>query len=118
MVIIATDSASDLELNEYEKLNIVHLPMSVSFGDDNYLENISISKNEFFERLKSDSNFPKTSQPAPALFEDLFEKAKANNDEVIYIPISSALSGDYQTAMSVKNMVDYSSSRLFKKFFM
>lgn len=116
MVIIATDSASDLELNEYEQLNIVHLPMSVSFGDDNYLENISISKNEFFERLKSDSNFPKTSQPAPALFEDLFEKAKANNDEVIYIPLSSALSGDYQGALSIKNMVDYDGIYILDSF--
>lgn len=107
MVIIATDSAADFEMHELEKMNITYMPMTVSFGDDTYLENIDISKEEFFNRLQSDPNFPKTSQPAPALFEDLFEKAKTNNDEVIYIPISSALSGDYQTAMSVKNMVDY-----------
>lgn len=107
MVIIATDSAADFEMHELEKMNVYYLPMSVSFGDDNYLENISITKNEFFERLQSDKNFPKTSQPSPALFEELFTKAKQNNDEVVYIPLSLALSGDYQTAMSVKEMVDY-----------
>lgn len=107
MVIIATDSAADFEMHELEKMNVHYLPMSVSFGDDNYLENISISKEEFFERLQSDANFPKTSQPSPALFEELFEKAKENNDEVVYIPLSLALSGDYQTAMSIKNSVDY-----------
>ena len=107
MVIIATDSAADFELYELEKMNVVHMPMSVSFGDDHYLENISISKEEFFNRLESDPNFPKTSQPSPSLFEDLFLKAKENGDEVVYLPLSSGLSGDYQTAMSVYNTVDY-----------
>ena len=107
MVIIATDSAADFELHELEKMNVAYLPMSVSFGDDTYLENISISKEEFFERIEKDPNFPKTSQPSPALFEELFENAKKNNDEVIYIPLSSALSGDYQGAMLMKNTVDY-----------
>ena len=74
MVIIATDSAADFEMHELEKMNVTYLPMSVNFGGDSYLENISISKEEFFERLKTDENFPKTSQPAPALFEDLFNK--------------------------------------------
>lgn len=107
MVIIATDSAADFEMVELEKMNVTYFPMSVSFGGDNYLENINITKEEFFERLQSDPNFPKTSQPSVALFEEIFEKAKNNNDELIYIPISSKLSGDYQTAVSVKNMVDY-----------
>ena len=107
MVIIATDSAADFEMEELHQMNVEYMPMSVRFGDDQYLENITISKNEFFERLKTDPNFPKTSQPSPALFEELFEKAKANRDELIYIPISSSLSGDYQTALSVANMVDY-----------
>ncbi len=107
MVIIATDSAADFEMDELKKMDVTYLPMSVMFGDDQYLENITISKEQFFERLKSDEHFPKTSQPSPATFEDLFENAKANGDEVIYIPLSKALSGDYQTAMSVKNMVGY-----------
>ncbi|MBR3005741.1 MAG: DegV family protein, partial [Erysipelotrichaceae bacterium] len=47
------------------------------------------------------------SQPSVAIFEELFEKAKENGDEVVYLPLSSGLSGDYMTAMSVKNMVDY-----------
>lgn len=107
MVIIATDSAADFELDELEKMDIICLPMSVSFGENTYLENISITKEEFFERIETDKNFPKTSQPSPALFEDLFTKAKENNDEVVYIPLSSGISGDYQTAAMVKNLVEY-----------
>jgi DegV family protein with EDD domain len=107
MVIIATDSAADFEMYELEKMNVTYLPMTVSFGEDHYLENISISKEEFFERLKTDENFPKTSQPAIALFLDLFEKARDNGDEVIYLPLSTGLSGDYYTAMTAKNDVGY-----------
>ncbi len=107
MVIIATDSAADFEMEELKKMNVAYLPMSVMFGEDQYLENISISKEEFFERLQTDPHFPKTSQPSVAIFEELFEKAKENGDEVVYLPLSSGLSGDYMTAMSVKNMVDY-----------
>lgn len=107
MVIIATDSAADFEMEELKKMNVAYMPMSVYFGENHFLENISITKDEFFERLKTDPNFPKTSQPSPALFEKLFEEAKANHDEVVYLPLSTGLSGDYQTAMSVKNIVDY-----------
>lgn len=107
MVIIATDSAADFEMDELQKMNVTYMPMSVIFGNDQYLENISISKEQFFERLRIDEHFPKTSQPSPAEFEKLFEEAKTNGDEIVYLPLSSGLSGDYQTAMSVKNMVGY-----------
>lgn len=107
MVIIATDSAADFEMEELKKMNVTYMPMSVMFGDEQFLENITISKNEFFERLKSDEHFPKTSQPSPALFEELFNQAKDNGDEVVYLPLSSGLSGDYQTAKAVADMVGY-----------
>ncbi len=107
MVIIATDSAADFELRELEELRIACLPMSVTFGSETYLENISITKNEFFERIETDPEFPRTSQPSPAMFEELFEKAKAAGDEVVYIPLSSGISGDYQTAVTVRDEVGY-----------
>lgn len=107
MVIIATDSAADFELRELKEKNITCLPMSVSFGDQVFLENISLTKEEFFEKIETDPNFPRTSQPSPAMFEELFEKAKSSGDEVVYIPLSSGISGDYETAVGVRNMVDY-----------
>ena len=107
MVIIATDSAADFELDELKALNITCLPMSVSFGENTYLENVSITKEEFFERIEVDKNFPKTSQPSPAFFEKLFSDAKENNDEVVYVPLSSGISGDYQTAVMMKEQVNY-----------
>ena len=107
MVIIATASAADFELRELKEKNITCLPTSVSFGDQVFLENISLTKEEFFEKIESDPNFPRTFQPSPAMFEELFEKAKSCGDEVVYIPLSSGISGDYETAVGVRNMVDY-----------
>ena len=107
MVKIVTDSAADFEVAELEKMNVTCLPMSVYFGDKHYLENVSITKEEFFEMLETNPNFPKTSQPAPALFEDLFTEAEKNNDEIVYIPMSAALSGDYATAIGVRNQFEY-----------
>ena len=57
MIIIATDSAADFELDELKRMNVEYLPMSVSFGDDSYLENISITKDQFFERLQAFSYY-------------------------------------------------------------
>lgn len=107
MVIIATDSAADFELEELEKLRITCMPMSVTFGDKTYLENISITKEEFFERIETDKNFPKTSQPSPAMFEKLFREAAENGDDVVYVPLSSGISGDYQTALMEKENAGY-----------
>ena len=47
MVIIATDSAADFEMHELEKMNITYMPMTVSFGDDTYLENIELLRIKF-----------------------------------------------------------------------
>ena len=107
MVIIATDSAADFELHELREKNIVCLPMSVTFGSQVLLENVDLTKEEFFERIETDPDFPRTSQPSPAMFEELFEQAREKGDEIVYIPLSSGISGDYQTAVGVRNMVGY-----------
>lgn len=105
MVRIITDSSADLEPKEYEKLNIACIPLTVFFGDAEYQENVNLSKEKFYEMLIL-GGFPKTAQPSPQLLLDLFEEAKAAGDEAIYICISSAISGTYQTACATKEMAD------------
>ena len=99
MVRIITDSAADFEPFELEKLNIACIPIKVLLGDAEYEENINLSKDQFFELLASTGATPKTSQPAPRILMDLYEEAKAAGEEAIYITLSSALSGTYQTAV-------------------
>ena len=106
MVRIITDSAADFEPIELEKLNITCIPLTVSLGGADYQENINLSKDQFFELLASTGDTPKTAQPAPQLLIDLFEAARDAGDEAVYITISSAISGTYQTALMSRDEVD------------
>ena len=98
MVRIITDSAADFEPFELEKLNITCIPIKVLLGDAEYEENVDLSKDQFFSLLASTGATPKTSQPSPQILMDLYEDAKKAGDEAVYITLSSALSGTYQTA--------------------
>ena len=98
MVRIITDSAADFEPFELEKLNIACIPLKVMLADAEYEENINLGKDQFFELLASTGATPKTSQPSPQILMDLFEEAKGAGEEAVYITLSSALSGTYQTA--------------------
>ena len=99
MVRIITDSAADFEPFELEKQNIACVPLKVMLGDTEYEENLNLSKDQFFSLLASTGDTPKTSQPSPDHLMDLFAEAKRAGDEAVYITISSAISGTYQTAV-------------------
>ncbi len=112
MVRIITDSSADLEPREYEQLNITCIPLTVFFGEKEYQENVNLSKDQFYELLSS-GEFPKTAQPSPQLLLDLFEDAKAAGDEALYICISGAISGTYQTACATKELAEYDDCYVF-----
>ncbi len=107
MVRIITDSAADFEPAEFLDKNIVCIPMKINFSGAEYTENINLTKTQFYEMLESKEDFPKTSQPTPYDFEQVLEDAKSAGDDVVIITISSALSGTYQNACLVKNMLEY-----------
>ncbi len=107
MIRIITDSAADLEPWEYEKLNITCIPLTVMFGEEEYQENVNLTKDRFYELLLSSAEPPKTAQPSPQCLMDLFEEAHAAGDSAIYITLSSALSGTYQNAVMTKNLLGY-----------
>ena len=107
MVRIITDSAADFEPRELQELNITCIPLTVMFGDAEYQENVSLSKELFYELLLRSENPPKTAQASPQILMDLFEEAHSAGDEAIYFTLSSALSGTYQSAVMTRNMLDY-----------
>ena len=113
MVQIITDSAADLQPQEYEQLGVTCIPLRVAFGDDEYQENVDLGKDRFYELLTGSEEFPKTSQASPVVLEALFERAKEQGDEAIYITLSSSLSGTYQTACMVREDVDYEGNFVF-----
>lgn len=106
MVRIITDSAADFEPRELEQMGITCIPLTVMFGDAEYQENVNLSKEQFYGLLAGAPELPKTAQASPQILLDLFEDAKEKGDEAIYICLSSALSGTYQSALAVKQMAD------------
>lgn len=107
MLQIITDSAADITLNEAKKMNIHIIPINIEFEDGSCPQETIEDFSLFYERLESTENLPKTSQPSPGQYQELFEKAKAAGDEVLVLTLSSGLSGTINTANLAKNLVDY-----------
>lgn len=104
MIRIFTDSGADLEVSEFQEYGIGLIPLSITVDRRIYQADLNFNKADFFRLLEESPVFPTTSQPAPADFETVFEEAKAAGDEIVYISISSALSGTFQCANVVKAM--------------
>lgn len=104
---IVTDSGADLEPREYEELGVGLIPLSITIDQRTYEANALFNKMDFFRMLEKAEIFPSTSQPAPADFQSVFEAARENGDELIYISLSSALSGTWQCANLVRELEEY-----------
>ena len=71
---LVLDSNCDLTLEFCQKHDIEMIPLSVAFGQKVYTENIDMSKKEFYEMMEISEELPKTSQPSPQQYFDVFEK--------------------------------------------
>ncbi|MBQ8540394.1 MAG: DegV family protein [Clostridia bacterium] len=112
MIRIITDSAADFETNELEAMGVTAIPLSVIFGEDEYKENVNLTKDEFYNILTKNPNHPTTSQPTPEDFMNIFKEAKDAGDEILGIFISSKLSGTYQGAMLGMQLCEYDNFHL------
>lgn len=108
MIRIVVDSSADYSMEELKAKNIEQISLIINVGDKSYRGGLDITPDELYEMLISGEAFPTTSQPSPQDFLDIFEDAQEKGDSVIYITLSSALSGTFQTANMTKNMIDYS----------
>ena len=105
MIRIVVDSSSDVAIHNNENITVV--PLSITLNNKTYLDGIELGHDEFYDMLVKTDDFPKSSQPTPQLFVDVFEEAKKNNDTLLCIMLSSGVSGTYQSAVLAKNIVEY-----------
>ncbi len=96
MIRIITDSASDIVDNEREDLAI--LPVSITFGEEEFQDGINLTHRMFYEKLIECDELPVTSQVPPFAFEEAFREAVEADSQVIAITLSSKLSGTWQSA--------------------
>ncbi|MBQ1977882.1 MAG: DegV family protein [Ruminococcus sp.] len=93
---IIVDSTADLTPEYKERVHIV--PLTVNFGEKEFIDCVTIEKKEFYEKLIESDVMPTTSQAGPDAFIREFDKAKEAGEEVLVITLSSKLSGTYQSA--------------------
>lgn len=107
MIRILVDSSSDYSVEEIRQKQLDLVPISITIGEKSYVDGYDMGRDEFYEILQRSDDFPKTAQPSPQAFLDIFEDVRSKGDDLICIILSSELSGTYQTAVLAKSMVDY-----------
>jgi len=103
---IVTDGHSSITSEEAKKLDIWMLPMPFYFGEECFYEDKMEDRDAFFQRLKRGEKVA-TSQPSPAAVMDIWNEALAECEEILYMPISSGLSGAYNTAKALSDEDEY-----------
>ena len=94
---IIVDSTSDLMPAFKNRVGIV--PLTVHFGEEEFIDGVTIDHKTFYEKLVETDVLPSTSQATPAAFAEQYEQVKKAGGEAVVITLSSKLSGTYQSAM-------------------
>lgn len=97
-VAIVTDSAADLPGEEIDRLGIHVVPVRLNFGDEEFLDKLTITPSEFYARVAESTLKPQTSQPPPSAFTRQFELLTSHGLQVLAMQVSGKLSGTLQAA--------------------
>lgn len=107
MLRIVTDSSAEISQKQAAELGIEVLPLTIIFGTEQFRDGIDMMPEEFYKRLVSSSEFPHTAQLGYEELTSLYKDAKEKGDEVLIMPISSALSGTYGWTVRAARDVGY-----------
>ena len=105
---IVTDSACDLPGALADSLGIEIVPLTIRFGEQEFVDRLDLSPAEFWARCASSPTLPETAAPPPGAFEDAFRRIAADGaDAIVCINLSSALSATMQSAeLAARNVAD------------
>lgn len=104
-IAVVTDSNSGITPEQADTLGTYLVPMPVIIDDKTYFEGVDISREDFYDKLSNGCNIT-TSQPLPGDIGKLWDELLLTYDEIIYIPMSSALSRSYETAVLLSKEYD------------
>lgn len=93
---IIVDSTVDVTDELRQRIHVI--PLRVLFGDEEFIDGVTITPRDFYQRLVDSATLPTSSQPSPDSFEQVYEEVTAAGDEAVVLTISSKLSGTYQSA--------------------
>ena len=103
---IVTDSACDLDQALVDQHGIEVVPLSIRFGDDEFVDRVELSNDDFYARMAASDTLPETAAPSPGAFEQAFRKQGASGDAVVCINLSAALSATMQSAATAAKSLE------------
>ena len=99
-IAVITDSNSGVTQDQAKELGLFVVPMPFRINDEDFFEDINLSQEQFYQKLGEDASVS-TSQPSPDSLMTLWDKVLKEYDQIIYIPMSSGLSGSCQSAYMI-----------------
>ena len=106
MVKIICDSTGEIPEEIRKQYDITIVPLNVLFGAVSYQDGVNITPAQFYKMLVEGEVHPTTSQPAPGLFVEAYQKLAKETDEILVLTISSGISGTYESAVQARQLVD------------
>jgi DegV family protein with EDD domain len=104
-IAVVTDSTSDLPAALAAKHGITVVPLNVHFGLQSYQDGVTIQADEFYARLASGGELPKTSQPSVGTFVEAYQKVAETHDQIISVHLSHKVSATYNSAVQAAKEV-------------
>ena len=105
-VYIVTDSTADLTEEEVKQFEISIVPMNISIDDENYIDGVTITKDEFKQKMIASSDLPKTAQPSIGRFVEVYDELGKNGDSVISIQMMRSISGTVDAARQAADITE------------
>lgn len=107
MIHVVTDSTADLSRAQAEALGVTVVPLTIRFGEEQFLDGVDLDSDAFYAKLASSSVHPTTSQPTPEQFMRAYTPLLQNpEDQVVSLHISGKLSGTLQSAHIARQELD------------
>ena len=105
-VYIVTDSTADLTEEEVKQFEISIVPMNISIDDENYIDGVTITKEEFKQKMIASSELPKTAQPSIGRFVEVYDELGKNGGSVISIQMMRSISGTVDAARQAADITE------------
>lgn len=103
---IVTDSTSDLRPEVLKEYGVHMVPLSIQIGDKTYLDRVDLEPESFLGLMDKSDELPKSSQPAPGVFKELYDELGKNGDQVLSIHMTGGMSGTVESARTAAELTD------------
>jgi len=103
---IVTDSTSDLRPEVLKEYGVHMVPLSIQIGDKTYLDRVDLEPESFLGMMEKSEELPKSSQPAPGVFKELYDELGKDGDQVLSIHMTGGMSGTVESARAAADLTD------------